>query len=347
MSIDVLNIFNLAKSDPNIYNLIIGKEVIHKVLGKGIVTRIEPGILNNKYIYINFGEEKQFNENVYNYLTEIKLEDYELDYINRKMSNKSEKQLKLYQLSMRLSRYISGVPITRHSNISKNDEDKKFIENFIKDRNIKEIIHFTQLDNLDSIMKNGLLSVEYLDENNIRFFRNDYNRFDNFKNAICVSISFPNYQMFYKLRGEDKSKKWVVLIIKPEVLYEKACAFCSGNAASYKVNSIDIDKRMSGKSLESLFYDFLDNDIEKTREDLNIRNSYTTNPQAEVLVFDKIETKYIKGIVFSTEDQDLLKKYTGKYKGVRVVSNNYYYSARSDYKFWGGNYGKTSSVCSE
>ena len=196
-------------------------------------------------------------------------------------------------------------------------------------------------------MEKGLLSNDILKKNNIKFIRNDYNRFDNLENTICLSIGFPNYKMFYKLRYEDKLKKWVVLIIKPEILYEKTCVFCNGNAASQKINSVSIAQRTGSRAFKNLFYRFVDNNSGMTRDDLKILKKHTTNPQAEVLVFNKIEPSYIKGIVFCNEDRELCKEYTGKYVGVKVVSNNYYYKARNDYKFWGGNYGETTSVCSK
>ena len=196
-------------------------------------------------------------------------------------------------------------------------------------------------------MEKGLLSTYVLERNKIKFSRNDYNRFDNLTNTICVSIGFPNYKMFYRLRDSDSLKKWVILIIKPEILYEKTCVFCYENAASYNMNSKSIMERTGSQALENLFYKFVDINTGITRDEIGIRKNHTTNPQAEVLVFNRIEPSYIKGIVFSNEDRELCKKYTGKYKDVKVVSNNYYYRARSDYKFWGGNYGKTSSICCE
>lgn len=338
-------IFEVAKSNPKVYELIVGKEVKHKVFGKGVITKIESNRLNrsHKYIYINFGYEIEFNEEIYNYLTEIKLDEKEIEYI--KNYNKIQK---LNNLAIKLTRMMSMVTYTDDANGSNiENQNNEEIKQFIKERRIAEMIHFTQLDNLESIMTNGLLSVQMLNENNIRFIRNDYNRFDNFRNAICVSIGFPNYQMFYKLRDEDISKKWAILIISPGILYEKPCAFCNGNAASYEVNSVDIRDRMGSKALKNLFNEFVDVNSGMSRRNLNIQSNHTTNPQAEVLVFDKIEPRYIKKIIFSNEDSYLCKKYTGKYKGVKVVSNNNYYSPRNDYRFWGGNHGKASSVCSE
>lgn len=374
-------IFELAKRNFDIYDLIVGKEVKHKIFGNGIVTKIQSNISSKKhtYIYIKFDEEKRFNEDVHKYLIGIKLDKKDIDCIRYKYSNeinrinknneifsnrKSVKNIdRLNKISINLTKSLSDVPlvnkctdyindkrlnIEEFENIYKVEEkEKQEIKDFIKKNNINEIIHFTQLDNLESIMEKGLLSTYVLERNKIKFSRNDYNRFDNLTNTICVSIGFPNYKMFYRLRDSDSLKKWVILIIKPEILYEKTCVFCYENAASYNMNSKSIMERTGSQALENLFYKFVDINTGITRDEIGIRKNHTTNPQAEVLVFNRIEPSYIKGIVFSNEDRELCKKYTGKYKDVKVVSNNYYYRARSDYKFWGGNYGKTSSICCE
>lgn len=374
-------IFELAKRNFDIYDLIVGKEVKHKIFGNGIVTKIQSNISSKKhtYIYIKFDEEKRFNEDVHKYLIGIKLDKKDIDCIRYKYSNeinrinknneifsnrKAVKNIdRLNKISINLTKSLSDIPLVNKCTDYINDKrlnieefenlyeveekEKQEIKDFIKKNNINEIIHFTQLDNLESIMEKGLLSTYVLERNKIKFSRNDYNRFDNLTNTICVSIGFPNYKMFYRLRDSDSLKKWVILIIKPEILYEKTCVFCYENAASYNMNSKSIMERTGSQALENLFYKFVDINAGITRDEIGIRKNHTTNPQAEVLVFNRIEPSYIKGIVFSNEDRELCKKYTGKYKDVKVVSNNYYYRARSDYKFWGGNYGKTSSICCE
>ncbi len=374
-------IFELAKRNFDIYDLIVGKEVKHKIFGNGIVTKIQSNISSKKhtYIYIKFDEEKRFNEDVHKYLIGIKLDKKDIDCIRYKYSNeinrinknneifsnrKAVKNIdRLNKISINLTKSLSDIPLVNKCTDYINDKrlnieefenlyeveekEKQEIKDFIKKNNINEIIHFTQLDNLESIMEKGLLSTYVLERNKIKFSRNDYNRFDNLTNTICVSIGFPNYKMFYRLRDSDSLKKWVILIIKPEILYEKTCVFCYENAASYNMNSKSIMERTGSQALENLFYKFVDINTGITRDEIGIRKNHTTNPQAEVLVFNRIEPSYIKGIVFSNEDRELCKKYTGKYKDVKVVSNNYYYRARSDYKFWGGNYGKTSSICCE
>ena len=268
MNTNPLYIFELAKSNYDIYELIIGKEVEHKVFGKGIITKVEKNLIKQKckYIYIKFDEEKRFTEDVYHFLSKIKLNKEEIDYIiknfdssckhsilykdsyfkhiyNNYNNNSDKKRGNLKELEVNLDKNTSSKYLKHdnysyyinYNNVSNenleniyrvNDHEKKEIEKYIQERNINEIIHFTQLENLESIMENGLLSVDMLKRKDIKFNRNDLNRFDNLQNTISVSIGFPNYKMFYKLRDEDASKKWVIISLNPKILFEKTCVFC-------------------------------------------------------------------------------------------------------------------------
>ena len=80
---------------------------------------------------------------------------------------------RLNKISINLTKSLSDVPlvnkctdyindkrlnIEEFENIYKVEEkEKQEIKDFIKKNNINEIIHFTQLDNLESIMEKGLL----------------------------------------------------------------------------------------------------------------------------------------------------------------------------------------------
>lgn len=74
------------------------------------------------------------------------------------------------------------------------------MKRFLKQRQINNLYHFTQAGNLLNIFKYGLLSREILEEEGIHSYFNDNYRFDNCPHAVCMSIEFPNYKMFYKLR---------------------------------------------------------------------------------------------------------------------------------------------------
>ena len=52
------------------------------------------------------------------------------------------------------------------------------ISNIIKTRNITQLVHFTKKQNINSIIKNGLLSIEELKKRNLEYIYNDPERRD-------------------------------------------------------------------------------------------------------------------------------------------------------------------------
>ena len=82
---------------------------------------------------------------------------------------------------------------------------------YAKSRHIEDCVHFTNVLNLKSIINYGLLPKSTLKEESMNFQENDVYRYDGFENATSLSITFPNYKMFYSIRTQDTSKNWAVL----------------------------------------------------------------------------------------------------------------------------------------
>lgn len=152
-------------------------------------------------------------------------------------------------------------------------------------RKIQQLVHFTKVCNVPSILKHGLHGRSSLERSGISFDPNDKHRLDKWSEAVCISISFPNYKMFYRYR-QIYGENFAVLVLKPEVLWAYACMFCRGNAASSRVTAIPIEERLSADSLESMFGDHPN----VARDSLPIPPSYPTDPQAEVLVIPHVNS---------------------------------------------------------
>ena len=199
------------------------------------------------------------------------------------------------------------------------------IKEFIDEKGIKSLYHFTKSENLYNILKYGLLSRMTLDNNEIDYDYNDEKRLENKLNAICTSISFPNYKMFYKYRQEESNSDWCVIELDPSILYEKNCLFCISNAArKSETNRNDICKTgLNG--LKLLF------DAEGRSADLS--SKFTTDPQAEVLVLGNIEQSYIKRIVFDTNKPVFKHKNYPNFR-FNYDKGNHLFRYRSDYSNW-------------
>ena len=205
------------------------------------------------------------------------------------------------------------------------------IRQFCQQQGIQNLIHFTQIQNLKNILKKGLFSREELERIGGRdYIFNDPLRIDGCKDAVCLSISFPNYKMFYPY-SQNNQATWVILLLDSAILWELDCAFCQENAASNNVRHISICERKKASSLKSLFLDV----PPIQRKNLGIPSNYPTHPQAEVLVFNSIEPRYIKAVYFYTmEAQQKWQMESLTLFSPSCICDQRYFSARKDYPAW-------------
>ena len=201
------------------------------------------------------------------------------------------------------------------------EENTKFlnresrIQQICEGRGITTLIHFTRIKYLRSILHEGLLDHQsLLKRHGQQFVPNDKQRIDGHKEAICLSISFPNSPLFSKFSWSDDKKQpdysgWVVLLLDAKVLWELDCAFCQENAASNAVRHILLEERKKPDALKGMFVDVCRDTKGDVYEgqSMQIPNHYPTHPQAEVLVFDQIQSDYIKELHFY--DESTLKQW--------------------------------------
>jgi len=203
------------------------------------------------------------------------------------------------------------------------------MEDEIKKREIEYLWHFTKVENLDSILCNGLIPRADLEARAVPVAYNDQYRIDGHKEANCLSLGHANYKMFYSLRQKNTAQIWVVLAIKPEVLLIKDCAFCHENAASNNVTSIPIQERKGIHAFQKMFEPV---DGKPDRDVLQLPDDCPTNPQAEILVFDTIEPELIVGAI--TPSKTLETELIAKYTNFEFLYHRGHYSARKDYEYW-------------
>lgn len=200
------------------------------------------------------------------------------------------------------------------------------IREFVEARGIKGLLHFTRAENLESILTRGLVPRDALVLEGFDNF-NDSHRIDG-TNAVCLSIGFPNYKMFYGLKLADPAAKWAIVGVSARVLWELDCAFCAANAASAAVTAIPIAQRKGLNALKNMYADW----VSVKRSDLKIPDHYPTNPQAEVLALQGVPRRYILGVIVLNElhRQELLAKFPDV--EVRVSAQLFRY--RKDYEYW-------------
>ncbi len=199
------------------------------------------------------------------------------------------------------------------------------IQEFTSARNITSLLHFTQVSNLDSILSQGLCTPNMCRAAGIAPAANDAIRYDG-QDAICLSIEFPNYQLYWSFHNRDKEVKWVVIELNVRVLWEKRCCFCQTNAADNTMSTMSFASRQGLPALESMFGDYAG----KPRASLGIPDFYPTNPQAEVLCIDLVEPQYIEAVYFN--HIETYKQYQAAYSS--GVKWGRFFGYRRDWSHW-------------
>lgn len=203
------------------------------------------------------------------------------------------------------------------------------IEKFVLDREISLLYHFTQIENLNSIIKHGILPRQTLIGKNIKHQFNDHHRIDGQLDASSFSIEWPNYKMFYSLRAANPKQKWVVLTVHRKVLWTKNCAFFCSNAASTEEITTPIEMKRGLSALKKIFDPVAG---KPTREELKLENKYPTNPQAEVLVYDVVEPANIIHIICN--DKKSKEELMPSYPNHKVLLHTPAFDPRADWKHW-------------
>ncbi|MEX5443989.1 DarT ssDNA thymidine ADP-ribosyltransferase family protein [Acinetobacter schindleri] len=183
------------------------------------------------------------------------------------------------------------------------------IQKIIDKREIKSVFHFSRVENLSSILLNGVVPRSNLVGSTSIF--NDTVRADGKLDHSSFSISFPNHLMFYRLRCATPDSKWALLVFKPEILTAYDCLFYPVNAASANVSRLPPSSFRGGNALERMF-----TYAAETRENI-LRPCDPTDVQAEVMIPSTVTIDYLKGCILS--DKNLISFFSKKFPHIKFA----------------------------
>lgn len=200
------------------------------------------------------------------------------------------------------------------------------IQAFSQAREIAFLVHFTRLENLSSILQQGLRPVSEHRALCNKPVINDEHRLDGHLDGTSLSIAFPNYLMFYKYR-QQLGTEWVVLGIDPSVLWTKECGFCQRNAATAEMAQQSVANLQTLTAFQGMFDEI---DGLSTRAEQRLKSFDPTDPQAEVLIFDNIEPHLITGVAFQSQGaRNSHAAACGDRKLLTYGSNSGFFASRS------------------
>ena len=213
-----------------------------------------------------------------------------------------------YELLVNLDNYRYGGYDTVRE-VSSNNEA---IERVLSLRKILYLVHFTRLENLGSILAYGFVPRNLLDQSDLNYYLNDNYRLDGKKNCTCFSVEFPNSFLFKRFRDYDPSSKWVVILVDAKLLsiHRGKIYYCYNNAARSDIRfKLASDELSNENAFEHLFHEeehyFRSSGCGTIKRSCipNMRCFLPTSEQAEILISGVIPRKYIKHVIFKTEEE--------------------------------------------
>ncbi|MBE5991339.1 MAG: DUF4433 domain-containing protein [Paenibacillaceae bacterium] len=209
--------------------------------------------------------------------------------------------------------------------------DKEKIIDEINLRGIEYFVHFTDVNNLPNILNMGLLTRSTLDSSKLKYSYNDEVRIDNVTKSLSLSISFPNYKMFYPITKKYPERDYCVLFLNALTVIQYDCAFNYTNAASNNCRFIPIENRKTYSSFINMFQDNING---HNRSELGLMNYEPTDPQAEILVLEDIPTSCIEFAFFKSSYKYQLYKKIFINSSIKCWFNEGYFYARHDFQGW-------------
>lgn len=203
----------------------------------------------------------------------------------------------------------------------------------LRTRKVQKLVHFTNIENLASILKIGLLPRKTLEEQNINFVYSDESRLEGRKDCICLSVEYPNNKMLFKKYNTIGEYVVLVLNAKPILLNDDKKYYLFINAASVP-NSLKSDKLTASIYFENMFQKQVGKN--KLDRDEKLPSFAPTCEQAEILLQGKVDINDIQEVHFRNEkdyndfinsckDKELIETFLPKFK-----INKYYFGKRED-----------------
>jgi hypothetical protein len=200
--------------------------------------------------------------------------------------------------------------------------ERMALRQLFDERRVSRVLHFTPIENVPKILRYGLIPRAHLEATAIRVVLNprftDSQRLEGSLQANSLSLSFPNYRMFYAKR-RNMGGKWAVLALDPKSVIEFYCEFSPTNAARS-----GSDPQPGASGARRLF-----SGVELRRK-LELASDKTTDPQAEILEDTVLPPRLVRDVFVENE-------HSRRWLASRAISATVmreYFGPRKDYEHW-------------
>lgn len=217
------------------------------------------------------------------------------------------------------------------------DKESEEIKEFLRTRKIRHLIHFTQLDNLSSILDRGILPKNDLIKEGIEGHFNDLQRLDGCGDCSCLSIEYPNVWLLDRYRSSTLNSRWAILVLNAELLINHTNYYARHNAGSNEVRSIirtcNTIKDFKNLYSENFTIHLTTGSRDVSRVGIEGLNYLPTSDQAEILTKGRISPGEIQTIIFQTDEDKVPFENDERCRKIRMLVNSSLFDTyRRDYK---------------
>ena len=201
--------------------------------------------------------------------------------------------------------------------------DADAIRAVLERRGIEDLLHFTPMENVSSILKQGIrpqINPKTGEKYDLDVL--DAERHDGRPHHVSLTITMPNKRLFYRHRC-NADRLWAVVVIDPLILTQVPALFFPYNAAAKPYRGINIDDPMwcSADALERMFVS--EGGSSKSNP------KYVWQDQAEIQVLGPVRPEWIRVIATSndvpTAARVELALIPRTYPDIRVETRQKYY----------------------
>ena len=169
------------------------------------------------------------------------------------------------------------------------------IPGYLSVQNILKLFHFTSIHNLESIVTNGFLGRDSLREMNLGFTPSDNDREEPLIDGVCFSLSRPNIYMAAQkiLKGQDLILLELTRVDRILTNYNFVVSPGNFGSSLLKKKIMSWPEEFVGaQGLLNLFK------AQEIRERYSIPSYEPTDPQAEIIILERLPWSYVDTISF-------------------------------------------------
>ena len=217
------------------------------------------------------------------------------------------------------------------------DTNAKEIMAFLRERKIKYLVHFTQFENLNAILNDGLTPRLDLIKSDKESRFNDSTRFDGCTDCSCMSVEYPNIWLLERYRKRNPSSRWAILMLDAELLTNHTNFYARHNAGSNEISGM-IRMCSTIEDLREMYTEFFTLHLSSedrfiSRDKLTDFPYLPTSDQAEILVQGRIDQREIRSIIFQSYDDMYLYIGDPRCEKIELLVNDALFDTyRKDYK---------------